>query len=97
MKPSDIPARAPQSAGKTNLVRHLEGKRLTQRQAILAKCCDCMGYFVDGRVDCRIPACALYPYMPYREKTVTTAGRGVAAPIAASGLAPDGPGVERIE
>jgi hypothetical protein len=54
--------------GKTNLIRYLEGERLTQREAILAKCCDCAGYHSDGRVDCRMPDCPLYPYMPYRGK-----------------------------
>jgi hypothetical protein len=42
MKPSNIPASAPTSRGKTNLLRHLGGN---QRHAILAKCCDCMGYW----------------------------------------------------
>ena len=55
-----------ESAGKSNLIKHLKGKRLTQRQAILAKCCDCMGYYVDGRNDCEMPECPLYPFMPYQ-------------------------------
>ena len=54
------------SSGKTNLLKYLEGKRLTQRQAILAKCCECMGYFADGRTDCAMPDCTLYPYYPYK-------------------------------
>jgi hypothetical protein len=84
MKPSNIPASAPTSRGKTNLLRHLGGKRLTQRQAILAKCCDCMGYWVDGRVDCRIPTCALYRFMPYRE---TAPGRSAGGSLVASDAA----------
>jgi hypothetical protein len=63
-----IPVGVPHSRGLTQLVKHRKGVQLTQRQATLAKCCDCMGYHVDGRVDCRIPACPLYPFMPYREK-----------------------------
>ena len=55
------------STGKTNLLKHLRGERLTQRQAILAKCCDCMCYHVDGRLDCRMPHCSLYPYRPYKD------------------------------
>ena len=58
----------PASKGKTNLVKHWKGERLTQRQAILAKCCDCMCYHVDGRLDCKMPHCSLYPWMPYRER-----------------------------
>ena len=57
---------APASTGKTNLRKYLSGGILTRNQAILAKCCDCMGYFFDGRWDCKIPACPLYPFMPYR-------------------------------
>jgi hypothetical protein len=56
------------SRGRTSLLRHFKGERLTQREAILAKCCDCMGHHVDGRLDCRMPYCALYPWMPYRDE-----------------------------
>jgi hypothetical protein len=73
------------SAGKTNLVKHLKGERLTQRQAILAKCCDCMCYHADGRLDCRMPHCSLYPFRPYKEdpavssrKVISSRRRGAA-------------------
>jgi hypothetical protein len=36
--------------------------------AMLAKCHDCMGYYLDGKVDCENPRCSLYPWMPYRKK-----------------------------
>lgn len=55
----------PKSGGMTNLQKHLKGERLTARQAIIAKCCDCMGYYIDGREDCEQIACPLYGYMPY--------------------------------
>ena len=54
------------AAGNTNLKKYLKGKRLTQRQAILAKCAECLGYYADGRYDCEMPDCPLYPYMPYK-------------------------------
>lgn len=54
--------------GKKDLVNHLKGRRLTQQQAIRAKCYDCMGYFADGRVDCDTPSCPLYNFMPYNPK-----------------------------
>jgi hypothetical protein len=53
--------------GKRELIRHLQGERLTMRQAILAKCFDCMGGYCEGKVDCKIPGCSLYEVMPYRE------------------------------
>jgi hypothetical protein len=60
-------ASAPASAGKTAMLKHLNGETLTQRQGIIAKCADCLGYYDDGKVDCRMPHCPLYPWMPYRE------------------------------
>ena len=55
------------SKGTTCLKRFLKGCRLTQRESILAKCADCMGHYADGRNDCEIPLCPLYPFMPYRK------------------------------
>jgi len=56
-----------QGQGRKELIKHLEGGRLTVRQAMLAKCYDCMGFYGDGKVDCQIPACPVYMYMPYRD------------------------------
>jgi len=61
---------APKSSGKSFLLKHLYGETLTRDQAIRAKCCDCMGYYQDGRIDCEISGCPLYPFMPYRGKGV---------------------------
>lgn len=43
---------------------------LCASQAIVAKCTDCMGWFVDGRHDCDVTDCPLYPWMPYRGKPI---------------------------
>ena len=52
---------------KLELLAYLEkGKRLTQRQAIIAHCYECMGYYSDGKQDCLVDVCPLYEYMPYR-------------------------------
>jgi hypothetical protein len=48
--------------------KHLEGDKLTHKQAILAKCYDCMNGYLDGKMDCGIKDCPLYPVMPYRER-----------------------------
>ncbi len=69
-----VPNDAPKSRGKAMLAKHLAGEHLTLKQAVLAKCCDCQGYWRDGRVDCRVPACPLYPWMPYRENRPGKAG-----------------------
>jgi hypothetical protein len=52
--------------GKTDLLKHLNGKKLIRSQAIRAKCYDCNGM---GESDeCDSVGCALYPYSPYRLK-----------------------------
>lgn len=52
-------------ASRKHLLAHMEGKRLTFKQAINAKCFECMNGFVDGRNDCGIADCPLYPWMPF--------------------------------
>jgi hypothetical protein len=54
--------------GSAALRRYRTGKRLTRAQAILAKCADCCGDYSDGRIDCGIGQCPLYPWHPYRER-----------------------------
>jgi len=66
----------PTSVGKTQLLKYLTGKRLTQAQAIKAKCCDCMGGFSDGRIDCAMPDCSLYPFMIYNPKRGKSISKG---------------------
>lgn len=51
--------------GKKEIIKHLNGERLSFKQAIIAKCYDCMGYCEDGKEDCKVPMCSLYPFMPY--------------------------------
>jgi hypothetical protein len=51
--------------GGKELDRHIDGKRLTTKQMILAKCFECMGNYADGKEDCSLPECPLYPLMPY--------------------------------
>lgn len=43
----------------------MKQKRPSMKKAILSKCKDCMCNFVDGRLDCEIETCSLYPWMPY--------------------------------
>ena len=50
--------------GKTDLIKHLKGKKLYRSQAIKAKCYDCNGMGEDNT--CEIKECALWAYSPYR-------------------------------
>ena len=54
--------------GAKEMKKHEVGLRLTHRQAILAKCYECTNGYLDGKDDCSIPNCPLYPMMPYRAK-----------------------------
>ena len=51
--------------GQKQLHNHLVGKRLSHKQAILAKCYECTCGYADGRDDCRVPKCPLYGFMPF--------------------------------
>ena len=42
-----------------------EGKKLSLKQSILAKCADCTCNYADGKVDCGVVGCPLYPFMVY--------------------------------
>jgi len=53
------------------LEMHREGSKLTRGQGIRAKCADCMNAFIDGRQDCGIKACPLYPWRPYKAKAAS--------------------------
>jgi hypothetical protein len=53
---------------KINFLSYLDGKKLTLLQAVKCKCYDCTGYYADGKTDCGLKACPLYPWMPYGEK-----------------------------
>jgi hypothetical protein len=58
--------------GQKELLKHMNGEKLTFRQAIIANCYDCMGYYVDGKVYCEIKNCPLSPFMPFRPKVKKT-------------------------
>lgn len=51
--------------GGKELKKHLMGDKLSPRQMILAKCYECCGNYADGKEDCTIDDCPLYPLMPY--------------------------------
>jgi len=44
-----------------------EKKCISRSFAMKCKCEDCMGLYKDGRVDCEVTGCPLYPWMPYRK------------------------------
>jgi hypothetical protein len=67
MKIENINKYGKKAKGRNELIDYLKGKRLSMRKALLSKCYECMNAYADGKVDCNIPNCPLYPYMPYRK------------------------------
>jgi len=62
--------------GRNELLRHLEGETLGLSAMIAAKCYDCMCHYSDGRQDCEVYCCPLYPRMPFnKNKKASRAGR----------------------
>ena len=55
---------------KKYLIAHLSGEKLTPTQAIHAKCYECMGFYADGKADCGISDCPLYPFMRYNPNRI---------------------------
>lgn len=45
--------------GKKELAHYSKGIQLTSEEAIIAMCYSCMGYYADGKEDCKIPSCPL--------------------------------------
>jgi len=58
----------PKSSGKTLYLRYLHGEKISYKEACLAKCAECCAGYGDGRLDCGIPICPLYDFMPYKGK-----------------------------
>jgi hypothetical protein len=56
-----------QAQGKKEYLSFLDKKKLTLKQAVLASCFMCEGYYADGKEDCGIADCPLYQWMPYRK------------------------------
>lgn len=61
--------------GKKEFVAFLEGKRLTLKQAMLAHCYQCMGYYEAGK-DCKNEYCPFIAYAPYGRKEEKVVNEG---------------------
>ncbi len=63
----DVEHYGKRAVGRSEFCGYLRGKNITRGQAVRAKCYDCMWFYGDGLVDCKIKRCPLYPFMPYRD------------------------------
>lgn len=53
--------------GQREYEKFKSGKKLTRKQAMLAKCYDCNG-LTESNSDCLVTACPMYSYMPFKAK-----------------------------
>jgi hypothetical protein len=53
------------AVGRNEYLRYLNKETITMGQAVKAKCFDCCAYYEDGKVDCTVRDCPLYPWMPF--------------------------------
>ena len=65
MKYENIEKHGITAQGKTELLKYLGDGKVTRKEAMLAKCYECTNGYADGKVDCGIESCPLYPYMPF--------------------------------
>ncbi len=63
---------SPKSSGQRHYLAYLEGADIGRSAAMTAKCFECCGGYIDGRVDCGVKSCPIYPWMPYAKITVDT-------------------------
>ena len=52
--------------GERYLKKYREGGKITLKQAVIAHCYDCMAGYADGKLNCEIKDCSLFPWMPYK-------------------------------
>jgi len=60
----------PRRSGRKEIIKYLEGGKLTRSQAIRAKCFDCLG--MGDQSICDSVSCSLNPFSPFRQKSQTT-------------------------
>ena len=72
--------------GKKYLLNYLAGSRLTPMQAIYATCYECMGYFADGGMDCKIEDCPNYPFMRFNPHRRTAKRKAKAETVVEAGV-----------
>ncbi len=68
--------RSPLASGKSELLAHMQGETTSRAEAMKAKCFECCNGYIDGKVDCGIPDCPLYPWMPFNSSGVRAKAGG---------------------
>jgi hypothetical protein len=55
-------------AGQNAYKAFKEGKKITRKESMLAKCYECMSEYDNGKEDCLGKSCPIYPFYPYLKK-----------------------------
>ena len=56
------------SPGRNALLLYWQTGKTTLGVARKAQCYLCMGYYFDGKIDCQMEICPLFPHRPYKGK-----------------------------
>jgi len=56
-------------------IKYLETGVISRPFAMKVKCAECMGWYLDGRLDCTIKTCPNYYWMPYGELVKSRKGK----------------------
>jgi len=67
MRLSDV-KNGKQAQGKADLIKFLQGKKITPLRALKAKCYECTCGYEDGKIDCGVQDCPSHQFMPYKNK-----------------------------
>lgn len=73
---NDIIKYGKRAVGRSELIRFMQGKRLTNKQMILAKCYECEHGYTDGKKPCPVLDCPLHPHHPYSSLQTRKTGKG---------------------
>jgi hypothetical protein len=65
-----IETKGKKAQGRDELINFFQGKKLTPKEAILANCCECQGYYQDAVEDCKSQICPLHLYHPYNQNKI---------------------------
>ncbi len=63
----NIKTNGKKTQGRNSWLKHMRDEKITRKGAMLAKCYDCCGGYIDGVVSCQVTKCPLFPFMPYRK------------------------------
>ena len=68
MNIEDVQKYGKRFAGRTQLIKYLKGEKITRSESMAAKCYSCQNGYADGRNDCLVFHCPIYPFTAYTSR-----------------------------